>query len=51
MIPRERGLEGLSIIIIIYLPINYFMEKSGYISFLGEAMWFLVLMICNNPSS
>jgi hypothetical protein len=42
MIPRERGLKGLSIFIIFYLPIIDFMEKSGYMSFLGEAMWFLI---------
>jgi hypothetical protein len=29
MIPQERGLEGISLVIIIYLPIIDFMEKRG----------------------
>jgi hypothetical protein len=35
MIPQERGLKGISIFIIFYLPIIDFMEKRGYMSFLG----------------
>jgi hypothetical protein len=42
MIPQERGLEGLSLLLYFYLPIIDFMEKRGYMSFLGEAMWFLI---------
>jgi hypothetical protein len=42
MIPQERGLEGISIYFIFYLPIIVLMERSGYMSFLGKAMWFLI---------
>jgi hypothetical protein len=42
MIPQERGLEGLSIYFIFYLPIIDFIEKRGYMNFLAEAMWFLI---------
>jgi hypothetical protein len=35
MIPQERGLNGLSLFIIFYLPIIDFMEKMGYMSFFG----------------
>jgi hypothetical protein len=35
MIPRERGIKGLSIFIIFYLAILVLIEKSGYMSFLG----------------
>jgi hypothetical protein len=34
-IARERGLKGLSLFVIFYLPIIDFMEKRGYMSFLG----------------
>jgi hypothetical protein len=50
MIPQERGVNGLSIFIIFYLPILVLIEKSGYMSFLGEAMWFLVLSNYINPT-
>jgi hypothetical protein len=36
MIPQERGLEGLSIYFIFYLPIFVLMENINYMSFLGE---------------
>jgi hypothetical protein len=42
MIPQERGLEGLSIYFIFYLPIIVLMGRSGCMSFLGKAMWFLI---------
>jgi hypothetical protein len=42
MIPRERGLKGISIFIIFYLPIIVLIERSGYMSFMGKAMWFLI---------
>jgi hypothetical protein len=35
MIPKERGLEGLSIYFICYLPIFFLMENISYMSFLG----------------
>jgi hypothetical protein len=35
MIPRERGLKGISLFIIFYLPIIDFMDKRGYMRFLG----------------
>jgi hypothetical protein len=35
MIPRERGIKGLSLFIIFYLAILDLIEKSGYMSFLG----------------
>jgi hypothetical protein len=35
MIPQERGLEGLSIYFIFYLPIFVLMENNNYMSFLG----------------
>jgi len=41
MIPKERGLEGLSV----YSFFNYpFLSKGGivYMSFLGKATWFLI---------
>jgi hypothetical protein len=43
MIPRERGIKGISIFIIFYLPILVLIEKSGYMSFLGRpcGSWFL----------
>jgi hypothetical protein len=43
MIPREMGLKGISIFIIFYLPIIDFIEKSGYMRFLGRpcGSWFL----------
>jgi hypothetical protein len=44
MIPQERGLKGLSLFIIFYLPIIDFMEKRGYMSFLGEGHVVLVFM-------
>jgi hypothetical protein len=34
MIPGKRGVKGISIFIIFYLPIIDFMEKRGYMSFL-----------------
>jgi hypothetical protein len=40
--PQERGLEGLSIYFIFYLPIIVLMERIGYMSFFRKAMWFLV---------
>jgi hypothetical protein len=36
MIPQERGIEGLSIYFIFYLPIFVLMENISYMSFLGE---------------
>jgi len=42
MIPQKRGLEGIIIYFIFYLPIIFLMERSGYMSFLGKAMWFLI---------
>jgi hypothetical protein len=36
MIPQERGLEGISIYFIFYLPIFVLMENISYMSFLGE---------------
>jgi hypothetical protein len=42
MIPRERRFKGLSLFIIFYLPIIDFMEKRGYMSFLGV----LFLSLC-----
>jgi hypothetical protein len=42
MIPQERGLEGLSIILYFILPIIVLIERSGYMSFFGKAMWFLI---------
>jgi hypothetical protein len=35
MIPQERGIKGMSLFIIFYLPIIDFMEKRGCMSFLG----------------
>jgi hypothetical protein len=35
MIPQERELKGINIFIIFYLPIISFMEKRGYMRFLG----------------
>jgi hypothetical protein len=36
MIPRERGLKGLSIFIIFYLPIFVLIEKKWLHELLGE---------------
>jgi hypothetical protein len=36
MIPQERGLEGISIYFIFYLPILVLMENISYMSFFGE---------------
>jgi hypothetical protein len=36
MNPEERGLKGLSLFIIFYLAILDLIEKSGYMSLLGE---------------
>jgi hypothetical protein len=36
MIPRERGLKGISHFIIFCLPIIVLMERSGYMCFLGK---------------
>jgi hypothetical protein len=33
MIPKDRELKGISLLIIFYLPIIDFMEKRGYMSF------------------
>jgi hypothetical protein len=38
----REGLKGISIFIIFYLPINVLIERSGYMSFLGKSMWFLI---------
>jgi hypothetical protein len=35
MIPRERGIKGISVFIIFYLTILVLIEKHGYMSFLG----------------
>jgi hypothetical protein len=35
MIPKERGIEGLSIYFIFYLTIFILMENNSYMSFLG----------------
>jgi hypothetical protein len=52
MIPLERGLKGLSIFIIFYLPIFVLFEKSIYKSFLGKGHMVLDFQ-CKyiNPSS
>jgi hypothetical protein len=36
MIPRERGLKGISHFIIFYSPIIVLIERRVYIRFLGE---------------
>jgi hypothetical protein len=42
MISRERGLKGIILFIIFYLPIIDFMEKMGLHELLGRnTMWFL----------
>jgi hypothetical protein len=43
MIPQEsKGIKGIVIFIIFYLPIIILIERSGYMRFLGKAMWFLI---------
>jgi hypothetical protein len=46
MIPQERGLKGIkgiSLFIIFYLPILVLNEIIGYMRLLGgKAMWFLI---------
>jgi hypothetical protein len=42
MIPQERGIDGLSIYFIFYVPMIFLMERSGYMSFLEKAMWFFI---------
>jgi hypothetical protein len=39
---REGGLKGISILLLFYLPIFVLIDRSGYMSFLGKAMWFCI---------
>jgi hypothetical protein len=50
MIPKERGLEGPCHFYHILFTHNFLMERSGYMSFLGDAMWFLIACKYLNPS-
>jgi hypothetical protein len=50
MIPQERGLEGISIYFIFYLPIFVLMENISYMSFLGEGHVVLNSKKYINPS-
>jgi hypothetical protein len=43
MIPQERGLEGITVYFIFYLPIIFLI----YMSFLGKAMWLLIFKDIN----
>jgi hypothetical protein len=47
---REGGIKGLSIFIIFYSPILVLVGKSGYMSFLGKAMWCFIACNYINPT-